>query len=148
MGFIYLGIWREFYDLRNKIAPLLPVFLQLDNRIEGLVNILLLALKACSTIEYKIAKALQEQNEALTGVYEGNPKRGTTRPSAKRTLKAFEGISISVIFIDKELQFALMTKLDSVQLKILRLLDINPKIYTDLSSKIEMFFSKNKITET
>lgn len=142
------NIESRFDDLRNKMAPLLPVFLQKDNRIEGLVNILLLALKICSTMEYVIAKALQEQNEKLCGVYEGNPKRGTVRPSAKRLLKAFEGISISLIFIDKQFQFALMTKLETVQLKILKLLGIKTEIYTDLPSKIEMFFSKNKITET
>jgi transposase len=142
------NIESRFDDLRNKMAPLLPVFLQKDNRIEGLVNILLLALKICSTMEYVIAKALQDQNEKLCGVYEGNPKRGTVRPSAKRLLKAFEGISISLIFIDKQFQFALMTKLETVQLKILKLLGIKTEIYTDLPSKIEMFFSKNKITET
>lgn len=142
------NIESRFDDLRNKMAPLLPIYLQKDNRIEGLVNILLLALKICSTLEYKIAKTLQENDEELNNIYEGNPKRGTNRPSAKRILRAFEGISISLIFIDKQFQFALMTKLEPVQLKILELLDLNVELYTNLSAKIEMFFSENVITET
>lgn len=55
------NVESRFNDLRNKIVPLLPVFLQKDNRIRGLVNLLLLALKVCSVIEYKVAKALKEK---------------------------------------------------------------------------------------
>jgi len=142
------NIESRFDDLRNKVAPLLPVFLQKDNRIRGLVNILLMALKVCSMMEYQVAKALKEQKEELKEVYEGNPKRGTTRPSTTRMLKAFEGISISLIFVNKQLQFALMTNLEQVQMKILELLAIKPEVYTDLSAKIEMFFSEKQITET
>ena len=142
------NIESRFDDLRNKVAPLLPVFLQKDKRIKGLVNILLMALKVCSMMEYQVAKALKEQNEELKEVYEGNPKRGTTRPSTARMLKAFEGISISLIFVNKQLQFALMTNLEAVQLKILELLNIKPEIYADLSANIEMFFSEKQVTET
>lgn len=142
------NIESRFDDLRNKMVPLLPVFLQKDKRIKGLVNVLMLALKVCSMMEYKAAKALKDQNQQLTNVYEGNPKRGTERPSAKRMLRVFEGISISLIFVEKQLQFALMTKLEDVQLNILELLGIKPEIYSNLSSKIEMFFSENNITET
>lgn len=141
-------IESRFDDLRNKVIPLLPVFLQKDQRIKGLVNILMMALKVCSMIEYQIAKALKEQKEELKGVYEGNPNRGTTRPSAKRVLTAFEGISISLIFVNKQLQFALMTNLEQVQVRILDLLNIDKKIYTDLAEKIEMFFSENQMSET
>ena len=142
------NIESRFDDLRNKIAPLLPVFLQKDNRIKGLVNVLLLALKVCATMEYQVAKVLQDKEELLRGVYEGNPKRGTKKPSAKRILKAFKGISISMIFLDGQLQFSLITKLEKAQLEILKLLGLNSDIYMGLPSKIEMFFSNKKISET
>lgn len=142
------NIESRFDDLRNKVAPLLPVFLQKDKRIKGLVNILLMALKVCAMMEYQVAKALKVQGEELKNVYEGNPKRGTKRPSTTRMLKAFEGISISLIFVNKQIQFAMMTNLEQVQIKILELLAIKPDIYTDLSAKIEMFFSDKHITET
>lgn len=142
------NIESRFDDLRNKMAPLLPVFLQKDNRIIGLVNVLLLALKICAMMEYKIARALKDRNEQLRDVYEGNPKRGTTRPSAKRVFNAFDGISISLVFIGKKLEFALMTKLEPVQRRILELLGISPDIYTDLTAKIQMYFSSLQVTET
>ncbi len=130
------------------MAPLLPIFLQKDNRIKGLVNTLLLALKVCSVIEYKIAKALQDQEEALEGLYEGNPKRKTNKPSAKRICRVFEGISIALIFANKKLMFAVMTELQPIHVKILKLLDIDPDVYRNLATNIQMFFSHNQVTET
>ena len=116
------NIESRFDDLRNKVAPLLPVFLQKEARIKGLVNLLLLALKVCAVLEYKIAQVLQQNDEQLYDVYEGNPKRATNRPSAKRLLNAFNGISIALIFDNYKLQFAVMTDLEPVQRKILNLL--------------------------
>jgi len=142
------NIKSRFDDIRNKMAALLPVFLQKDERIEGLVNVLLLALKVCSILEYKAAKSLQDQEELLFNVYEGNPNRGTDRPSAKRLLKAFDGVAISLIFEDNNFQFALMTKLKPVQKKVLEILDLKEDIYTGLIEKIELWFSNKKVIET
>lgn len=142
------NIESRFDDLRNKIVPLLPVFLQKDERIEGLVNILLLALKICSTIEYKIAKSLKEQNQEIEGLYEGNPRRKTAKPSISRILKAFEGISISLIFVDKKLHLALMTDLSKKQKKILDLIGMKQSIYKDLCPNLEIFFYKLLFSET
>ena len=142
------NIESRFDDIRNKMAPLLPVFLQKDQRIKGLVNLLLLALKVCSVLEYKIAKALSEQKEELQQIYEGNPTRGSKRPSAKRLFLAFQGVSIALVFLDYKLKFALMTKLEPVQLKILKLLNIKPTVYENLAKNIQIFFSDNNITET
>jgi len=142
------NIESRFDDIRNKMAPLLPVYLQKENRIKGLVNILLLALKVCSMLEYKVAKQLQEKNELLREIYEGNPKRGTDRPSTKRILTAFKDISLSIILDKGKFQFALMTPLKPVQQKILSLLDLNDTIYSDLIAKIELFFSDSIIIET
>jgi transposase len=141
------NIESRFDDLRNKMAPLLPAYLHKDERIKGLVSLLLMALKVCSVIEYKVAKNLQDNKEILTNVFEGNPRRGTDRPSATRIFNAFEGISISLIFKEKKLQMALMTKLEPVQLKIMKLLGLKPKIYEDLSSKIQMFFTESHLSE-
>ncbi len=142
------NIESRFDDIRNKMAALLPVYLQKDSRIKGLVNILLLALKICSMLEYKAAKSLQDQKELLYNVYEGNPNRGTNRPSAKRLLTAFQGVSISVIFQKGYFQLALMTKLKPVQKKILQLLDLDIELYTGLTPKTKLFFSQTKVIET
>ena len=91
---------------------------------------------------------MQIQKELLKNVYEGNPNRETARPSAKRILKAFEGITISVVFENNKLKLTLMTTLKPVQKKILKLLGLDESIYNDLASKMKLFFSKQIIIET
>ena len=135
------NIESRFDDLRNKVAGLVPIFLQKDIRIKGLVNILLSALKICSNIEYKATKSLKDKEEDLTNIFEGNPKRGTSRPSSKRLFSAFKGISIALVFVAKSLDFALMTPLQQTQLDILDLLGINKDIYLQLARKLEFQFS-------
>jgi transposase len=135
------NIERQFDNIRNKVVKLLPVYLNKDNRIIGLVNLLTLALKACCLIEYKVAKALNEQNDELADIYEGNPKRTSKKPTAKRLFKAFDGISIGLVFENKQINLALLTKLGPVQRKILRLLDFDENLYEHLRAKIQIFFA-------
>ncbi|MEM6699074.1 MAG: IS1634 family transposase [Bacteroidota bacterium] len=142
------NIERQFDNIRNKVVKLLPVYLMKDERIIGLVNLLMLALKACSLAEYKVAKALKEQDQALADVYEGNPKRTTKTPSAKRLFKAFDGISIALVFTGKQLEYALMTKLEPVQKKIIQLMGFDLDLYPNLVRKIQMFFSVSRLIET
>jgi transposase len=142
------NIESSFDNLRNKVTHLVPIYLQKDERIKGLVNILLLALKVCGVLEYRIAEALHKNNEQLTQIYEGNPKRGSKRPSSKRIFKAFDGISVALIFVNDKLQFTIITDLEPVQIKILQLLNIEKKIYTKLAEKIQIFFLKQLISET
>lgn len=142
------NIESRFDDLRNKVAHLVPIYLQKDERIKGLVNLLLLALKVCSVLEYRIAEALSKNDEQLYQIYEGNPKRGSKKPSSKRILKAFDGISIALIFVNYKLQLAIMTDLEPVQMKILKLLNFNKDIYTKLAHKCNIFFSEKIISET
>ncbi len=142
------NIENSFDDLRNKVAHLVPIYLHKDERIKGLVNLLLLALKVCAVLEYKIAEALSKKDEQLYHIYEGNPKRGSKRPSSKRILKAFDGITIAIVFVDYKIQIAIMTNLEQQQLKILQLLNIEKEIYTNLAHKCQIFFSQEIISET
>jgi transposase len=142
------NIENSFDDLRNKVAHLVPIYLQKDERIKGLVNLLLLALKVCAVLEYRIAEALSKNDEQLTQIYEGNPKRGSKRPSSKRIFKAFNGISIALIFVNDKLQLAIITDLKPVQIKILQLLNIEKEIYSKLAEKIQILFSNKNISET
>jgi transposase len=142
------NVEHQFDNLRNKVAHLVPIYLQKDERIKGLVNILMLALKVCALLEYKIAEALSKNNEELYQTYEGNPKRGTKRPSTRRIIKAFDGITMALIFVNYELQFAIMSHLEPIQYKILTLLNIEKGIYTELANKMQIFFLEKIISET
>lgn len=142
-------IETRFNDLRNKVIPLIPIFLKKDNRVEALINLLMICLKLCALIEFKVAKNLKKNEEKLDKVYEGNPKRATATPTTKRLLRQFRGISI-VIFkqqANQPMQVHL-TGINQNQLKIIQLMDGNTNIYNDLPHKIKLFFSITKIPET
>lgn len=145
------NIESRFDDLRNKITPLLPLFLQKDDHIKGLVNILMLALKVSATMEYKVAESLKnatDKKQEIAGLYEGNPRRTTSKPSIKRILRAFKGISISLVFVDDKLHFALMTELNPIQKELIALLGSNLLIYSDLCPKFQTYFSDLLFSET
>jgi len=142
------NIESRFDDLRNKIVPLLPLFLKKDDRIKGLVNILMLALKVSATVEYKVAESLNAQKQEIAGLYEGNPRRTTSKPSIKRILRAFKGISISLVFVDNKLHLALMTELNTTQKKLIDLLGLNILVYNDLCPKFQTYFSELFFSET
>jgi len=136
----------RFNDLRNKVVPLVPIFLTKDNRIEALINVLMICLKVCCIMEFKVAKKLNDQKEELANIYEGNPKRSTPKPTAKRLLRQFQEISIVILGVEGITQ-VLLTDLTQVQLKIIDLLGFEPTIYTDLTEKLKLLFSGVKINE-
>ena len=135
-------IENRFDNLRNKVAPLVAIYLQKDNRVVGLVNLLMIALKTCSLMEYGAAKKLKENDDELTKVYPGNPKRGTKRPTAKRMLNAFVGISIVVLKASnaESVQIA-MTDINDVQTKIIDLIGLKSNLYDEIAHKMQIAFS-------
>ncbi|NER00659.1 MAG: IS1634 family transposase [Cyanothece sp. SIO2G6] len=138
----------RFNDLRNKVVPLLPVFLKKDHRIEALVHLLMICLKICAGIEYKIAHQLSQDKQKLDQIFEGNPKKSTATPTAKRILNQFKGISIVIIALNtpQDTQ-VIMTPLLEIQSKILDLCGWNDQIYLELAHKIHFCLARQKISE-
>lgn len=134
-------------DLRNKVIPLVPIFLSKDNRIEALINLLMICLKVCCVLEFKVAKQLNLQNEELAAIYEGNPKRSTPRPTAKRLFRQFQDISLVIISLQAEVTQVFLTDLSEVQLKILQLSGFKSSIYSGLTEKLKLLFLQNNISE-
>lgn len=135
-------IESRFDSLRNKVAPLLPLYLQKENRVIGLVNLLMIALKTFSMMEYKAAKNLKKDNEKLTNVYAGNPKMGTNSPTAKRMMNAFTGISLVVIKQNQtKIPNVAMTEINNTQMKIIELIGFKSNIYQKIVQKIQFQFS-------
>jgi transposase len=119
--------YRGQYRLENnwsrlKGAPLglTPMYLQYESRILGLVLLLSLGLRLLSVVEWTVRKKLQENNETLKGLYAGQPGRQAKRPSAELLLKAFKGISLTVIKVAGKL-VKHITPLTTLQQKLLEL---------------------------
>ena len=69
----------------------------------------------------------------LTGIYAGNPKRGTARPTTERMLAAFEGIHLLVMPSETRTR-CFLTRLSDVQERILALLGLPCSLFTDLQT--------------
>ncbi len=124
----------DFGRLKGPLLKLLPLYVQRDDHALGLIRLLTLALRALTIIEFVARRSLaDEEEEALSGVYQGNPKRQTRRPSAGLLLAAFDNISLVVHYNDAGAIAGLhLTPLSQSQQRILRLLGLSPELYDRL----------------
>jgi transposase len=123
---------RGFGRLKGKPLSLSPMYLQSDERATGLVRLLSIGLRLLTLIEHRARQQLANLNEKLPGLYAGNPKRTTNRPTAEAMLRAFKGIYLSAVTLGEQVLYH-VSPLSDVQAKILSLLDFSVDIYSQLT---------------
>jgi len=121
-----------FGRLKGKPLSLTPIYLETDNRIIGLVRLLMIGLRVLTLLEFTARKQLQQEDAKLDGIYPGNPKRATERPTTEMMLRAFEGLTLTLI-TEANRTIAHITPLSAVQLRILQLFGFSSDIYLRLS---------------
>ncbi len=131
-------IERRFDYLKNRPLNLIPLYLRVEKYIVGLINVLLLALRVISLIEFSVVRSLEKEEKDLAGLYAGNPKHKTKRPSVVLILRAFLGIySIGVLDMkNTKIQYQ-VTSLNLLQRKLLRLLGMSERIYADFAATVQ-----------
>lgn len=126
-------IERNFGRLKGRTLSLTPMYLADDNRATGLIRLLTVALRILTLVEGVVRQRLAESGAQLAGLYAGNPKRSTPRPTAETLLRAFKGIALSFVTIAGQTHRHL-TPLSDVQHKILDLLNYPTTVYTQLAA--------------
>ena len=126
-----------FRRLQGKFLSITPVYVQRDDHARGLFHLLTLGSRLLAVGDYQAKQALTKEGpEAeLTGVYRGNPNRGTTRPTTERLLQAFEQINLLLIPTEMSSEghaVCFVTQLSPVQERILALLGLSTALYTSL----------------
>ncbi|MBN1485372.1 MAG: hypothetical protein JXA37_11690 [Chloroflexia bacterium] len=92
-----------------------------------------MTLRILTLIEHVVRENLKKQRSALAGLYAGNPKRETARPTTERLLKTFRGIVLTEVRLpDQTIRH--ITPLTDLQRRILELLDLPTTIYEDLAA--------------
>lgn len=124
---------RGFSRLKGKSLGASPLFVQRDDQAQGLMHLLSLGLRILTLIEFVVQRRLKEQGEELFGLFPGNPKRATARPSAEKILKAFTPLSLTILKI-KDQEYGHVSPLNFLQQRILQLLDLPPDIYSSLQA--------------
>lgn len=99
--------------------------------------LLTIALRLFTLMEFVVQRQLQEQSpesQALRGLYEGNPRRATRRPSAERLLAAFCHLTL---YHYRDGTFEL-TPLDDLHKQILSLMAVPESVYdlTKISTRL------------
>jgi transposase len=122
-----------FRRLHGKMLSITPLYVQREDHAQGLIHLLTLAARVFALGDYLAREALAAQGEELAGIYTGNPKRSTPRPTTERMLKAFEGIDL-VIFPQGNQTMAMLTDLSPVHERIMGLLGLPLSLFTGLQS--------------
>jgi transposase len=125
-------IERCFGRYKGKALGLAPLFLASDQRVKGLIRLLSLGLRILCLLEFSVRSALNTTQQTLPGLYAGNPKRATANPTAELLLKAFRGITLTVMKINGTLQYFL-SALSQRQQRILQLLKAVDDVYLSLT---------------
>ncbi|HMB03269.1 MAG TPA: hypothetical protein VKP69_05950 [Isosphaeraceae bacterium] len=131
----YRGQYRiedDWSRLKGRSLGLTPVYLQDEERIQGLVYLLSLALRVLTLVEWVVRKRLCRDRAKLQGIYAGQLGRQTDRPSAELLLEVLKTISISVVEVNGRTH-ALLTPLTGVQQRLLGLWDLPPDLYEDVA---------------
>jgi transposase len=122
---------RNFARLKGRALGISPMYVQREDHVCGMVRLLSLALRALTLVEHVVRKELKSAGETLSGLYAGNPKRQTARPTTERLLKAFGSIYLNVVQLPNQ-AIRHVTPLSALQKRILVLLGIEPAIYEGL----------------
>jgi transposase len=129
-------IERDFQRLKGRSLGIRPLYVQREDHVRGIARLLSLALRVLTVVEHVAREGLQASGEALRGLYAGNPKRQTTRPTTERLLKAFRGITLTVVQLpDQTIRH--VTPLSELQRRILALLGLPALIYDDLALPVD-----------
>lgn len=117
--------------LKGKPLSLSPMYLQSDHRATGLIRLLTIALRVLTLLEFVVRRRLAAHKQTLAGLYAGNPKRSTARPTAEALLKAFRNVTLTIVNVGQHVHRH-VTPLSDLQQDILTLLDFPPDAYSKL----------------
>jgi transposase len=123
-----------FHRFKGKSLGADPLFVQRDDQVVGLLNLLSLGLRLLTLIEFVVHRQLTQTQATLTGLYPENPKKSTNRPSTERILKVFDQMTLTIFTVEGQ-SHRHLPPLTPLQSQIIQLLGFSPRIYTDLLEK-------------
>ena len=129
-----------FHRFKKGSLPALPLFLRLDERIRGLMLLLMVALQALTLLEFVTRRQLMTNQETIAGLVPSNPRMKTDHPSAERILAQFEGVHLFIEETETQLNARVIELLTPVQQRLLALLGIPETVYAlNFSRPVQKF---------
>jgi transposase len=125
-------IERAFGRLKGRPLSVSPLQLTSEQRVTGLLRLLSLRLRVLCLLEYQVRCQLAQQQQVLAGLYAGNPKRTTPRPTSEALLKAFKGLHLTALRQQAHIAYH-VTPLSTLQQRIIALLGFPSALYSTLA---------------
>src|SRR6266446_2910269 len=123
---------RVFNRLKSRVH-IAPLFVKLNDQIEGLTYLLTLGVRVLTVTEFVLRRSLEQDQATLPGLHPENKQKMTDKPTAERLLKAFSGVSLTIIQrADGEEILRRLTPLSGVQEEILQRLGLGVSLYGQL----------------
>jgi transposase len=126
---------RGFHLLKDQPLGVRPLFVRRDDQIQGLTHLVTLALRVLLLFEVLVRRGQDQEGEGkeLKGLYPGQSKRTSERPTATRVLKAIAQAQITLTAIGTDPGCRRhLTPLPILVKKILRYLGLSEEVYTRL----------------
>jgi len=125
-------IERIFNRLKSCV-PIAPLFVKLNDQIEGLTYLLTLGVRVLTVMEFALRRSLQNEHATLPGLHPENKTKMTDKATAERSLKAFSNVSLTIIkqAAGEEI-LRRLTPLSGVQEAILQCLGLGTSLYRQL----------------
>jgi transposase len=88
---------RAFHQLKDQPLGIRPLFVHRDDQVRGLTHLLTLALRVLTLFEVLVRRGQDQDGVGLAGLYPGQAKRTTDRPTAQRVLEAIARTGVTLI---------------------------------------------------
>jgi transposase len=125
-------IEHGFHRLKGVPLSLDPLFVKNDDQVVGLTNLLSIAVRMLTLLEFVVRRKLKQNQEKLTGMIENNPKKGIDNPTTERILKIFDEINLTIVHLPDRI-IRHVTPLTALQTRLLQLLGLPADIYARLA---------------
>ena len=124
---------RTFHQLKDQPLGIRPLFVHRDDQIRGLARLLTLALRVLTLFEVLVRRGQDQDGEDLAGLYPGQAKRTTDRPTAQRVPEAIARTGVALIqVVGEEGRRWHLTALPVLVKRVLGYLGVSDEVYTRL----------------
>ena len=127
---------RGFHRWKRGGLPALPIYLKYESRIRGLMALLAVGLRVLTLVEFVVRRELDQRQTKVAGLYEGNPRRATDRPTTERLFRAFKGIALYCSQTEEQVSYQL-SSLSDLQKQILNLMSLPANLYARLVPSVK-----------
>ena len=122
-----------FHLLKDQPLGIRPLYVHRDDQVQGLTHLVTLALRVLTLFEVLVRRGQEQSGEKLQGLYPGQPKRTTDRPTAKRVLEAIAWAEITLTQVESgNGRRWHLTALPVLVKRVLGYLGLSEEVYTRL----------------